>query len=407
MAGYIHSGSVLTIGQSRIAKKLTARFRNVLLQHGLDPTTLDLAIRRPIHRKPPLASADIPREIRYLGDDLLGFRFKSNPLLQDALARCSNEVIRDGRSWAHPETRVAVLPVHSGNIERIIDLIEANRFSLDEGAADFIETVAGGGGVRVHRVGDEIQVSAPGNEIVGWLMRRIRGCRVLDHGRYGLPDTPHIAGRLATLAALVAMDIDEPIEVHRAATPIERASECLLQNDLRGLVLCARAWEARCAVVTAVAAQNAFPMVVATRNPRAWATQMTDRVVTCDPQDHSADIVLVDPDDLVDQDLLSRRRHGTLVIDTPRIHRFEATFGFQGPAREVARTIVIAEPDADAWDPDNYRQIARLLPVLFKRPEIDLLDQSSATITALRSQGVRHVRRQDLYPLFGIVTELS
>lgn len=254
---------------------------------------------------------------------------------------------------------------------------------------------------------------------------------------YILPATPGAARRLAYLASVTGLELDEATRALASQGLITRrqfsalpanmkderqeAVQTLIDMDLRGLLLCCGAYsgrmEARNCVLSAVRLTGAKPMIVVTRDHRTWE-QLAEAwgfSITRDVHDEDAEIVAVEPHNVADQPLLSRRRGGVLVFD--HIDYSEcAPHEFSGPAREVARTIFMTDIESGilagggGWNRSCDAIVAAGLSRLYSSRASEIIgrisEQHKDTIGALRERGFSRLRPAALYPMFNVVTDL-
>ena len=153
VANHAMSGHQLSTNQSMTILKLVGKIRQSLVAYGM-ATDLDIAnmLAMPQHRRPLYESVAIPREVRYLGSNYLGFRFKQNDLiikriksfgqpcmtnwLKFELAENFSLIDRPRFDWGH---RIWIVPVFRHNINHIMALLREYRFGIDPVTADYLQ----------------------------------------------------------------------------------------------------------------------------------------------------------------------------------------------------------------------------------------------------------------------------
>ena len=154
VSSHIEAGKQLSTNQSTVILKLIAKVRKPLVHYGMaTDADIDDILRHPEFRRPLYESPNIPREVRYLGDNILGFRFKQNDmiaaLVRDlgrpaptdckfdwAKMRKLNDLLpRPQFNWQH---RLWVVPVLRHNLSRIVKLINEYRFDVDPSATAYL-----------------------------------------------------------------------------------------------------------------------------------------------------------------------------------------------------------------------------------------------------------------------------
>jgi hypothetical protein len=139
VSAYTAQEKPLSTEQSRIILKLVQRERAYLIERGLRSEEIDALLANPTYRLPPYPSANVPREVRFLGDNLLGFRFKRNDAINGALNRLMvDRPYRFDNLWFHREYRVWVVPITRHNLAKAMDVICEHRFAFDDEVAEFL-----------------------------------------------------------------------------------------------------------------------------------------------------------------------------------------------------------------------------------------------------------------------------
>lgn len=179
VASYVRADKPLSTEQSRIILRLIARVRDDLVeQAGAEPATIDWLIAHPSYRQPPHQSANVPREVRYLGEGFLGFRFKRN----DAVSADLKAMVRDQDFpfediWFHLNHRIWVVPVNRDTLIEIVDVIDRHRFACDAEVSAYLARAADALGDRSSASTDReigvIAVQVRDNEMVSWLLRDV------------------------------------------------------------------------------------------------------------------------------------------------------------------------------------------------------------------------------------------
>lgn len=139
MHAHISSGRSISTEQSRIILKIVERVQLRLVALG-DVSAEDMValLRSPTHRNPPYRTAQIKREVRFLGSNKLAFRFKFNDLIRRDLTnlKCDSEFNREHRIW--------IVSVTSETIAPIRKIIRHHRFELDDITENYLEECEAG-----------------------------------------------------------------------------------------------------------------------------------------------------------------------------------------------------------------------------------------------------------------------
>lgn len=147
---HILGGNQLSTNQSKTILKLVARVRHFLVAYGM-ATDDDISrmMVQPEHRRPLYASVEVPREVRHLGDNLLGFRYKQNDVITRRIKDFGEPqliAIERLELIAKPHfdwpTRIWVVPMFRHNLEPVLDLIRDYRFKVDRLTADYLKLCA-------------------------------------------------------------------------------------------------------------------------------------------------------------------------------------------------------------------------------------------------------------------------
>jgi hypothetical protein len=178
VAAYVMNGKALSTEQGRIILKLMTRVQDHLIEAGVDADDLRVTLAFPRYRQPPYPSANVPREVRYLGDNFLGFRFKRN----DAISSDLKAMVRDqdflfDEIWFHPEHRVWVVPINRDTIEEAMGAIKRHRFQFDDAVAaylaDALDARNGRSNVSTDRDLGLMAAQVKDNEMLAWIVRDV------------------------------------------------------------------------------------------------------------------------------------------------------------------------------------------------------------------------------------------
>lgn len=154
VGAHVEAGKQLSTNQSATILKLISRLRQPIIRYGL-ATDDDIAqmLRYPEYRRPLYESPNIPREVRYLGDNVLGFRFKQNDVIAALIRDLGHPTPTEWASdWARMrkltdllprpqfnwQYRLWTVPVMRHNLSRITALINEYRFNLDADATAYL-----------------------------------------------------------------------------------------------------------------------------------------------------------------------------------------------------------------------------------------------------------------------------
>ena len=148
VADHAAAGKPLSTNQAAVIGKLIGRLRHPLIRHGMaTDDDLDRMLLEPEYRQPLYPSRHIPREVRYLGDNILGFRFKPNDMLAASIREfgtvettdwSSSKVDLLPRPIFNWEYRIWLVPVLRHNVAAILAFIQEYHFTADRPAIDYL-----------------------------------------------------------------------------------------------------------------------------------------------------------------------------------------------------------------------------------------------------------------------------
>lgn len=131
----------LSTRQATVILKLIRQLHDLLIKQGW-ATEADLAsmLHTPQYRHLPYESFSLPKECRYLGNNLLAFRFKAHTPLQEKIKELGTTTtswfgeppltphLKPRFDWLY---KVWIVPVYRFNLQAIIDLIKDEHFNVD------------------------------------------------------------------------------------------------------------------------------------------------------------------------------------------------------------------------------------------------------------------------------------
>jgi hypothetical protein len=133
---HVKHGRALTINQGKTVVKLAANhIGKIAALRKIDANIVKQAINTPKYNQPPVESADIKREVRYLGGNKLAFRFKHDPIVIAEIKGLKSSSLSNDRSFFHKDFRVWV---SSSNLEKVFTIIKKNKFNFDDDVLQFM-----------------------------------------------------------------------------------------------------------------------------------------------------------------------------------------------------------------------------------------------------------------------------
>jgi hypothetical protein len=148
VAQHIQAERALSSNQSRTILKMIDKARAYIVTYGIaSAVEIEHLLAAPRHRRTPYVSAQVPREVRYIGDNLLALRCKADGLLTAHIKALGNPPItsetlmptRPRFDWTH---RIWIVPVHHFNLPAIRDLLHEHRFHTNRATADYLDLCA-------------------------------------------------------------------------------------------------------------------------------------------------------------------------------------------------------------------------------------------------------------------------
>jgi hypothetical protein len=134
------NGSPLSTSQSKIVCQIAGNYHKPLAT-VLSTTTSVIAqsIAKPQHKQAPYQSADIKREVRYVGMNKIAFRFKlDQTVVADIKALRTSSSYCQTQPAFNSEYRLWVVMVDNENLEKVFNLIKRHKFDFDEPVLEFL-----------------------------------------------------------------------------------------------------------------------------------------------------------------------------------------------------------------------------------------------------------------------------
>jgi hypothetical protein len=139
VAQHVYAGRALTINQGKTVVKLASNHINKIAEHQrTDANAIKRAIQSPVYKTTPVESANIKREVRYLGGNKLAFRFKMDPTVIAELKTLKSSSLSNDRSSFNQELRIWVVSVSTANLEKLFSIIKNNKFEFDDDVLQYM-----------------------------------------------------------------------------------------------------------------------------------------------------------------------------------------------------------------------------------------------------------------------------
>lgn len=174
VAQHVDNGFAISTAQSSIILKLIQRYRDHLIADGVLEAAVDQLLAFPQYAKPPYQSVDLPREVRWAGDNKLVFRCKYNQGVVEDIKRLkgTNHFLSLNYPVYVREHKLWVVDVNSGNHEKVMDVIKRHKFAFDDTVAQFFLDIENSKGKRseISVQGDNIMVTVRNDDLLNsWL----------------------------------------------------------------------------------------------------------------------------------------------------------------------------------------------------------------------------------------------
>ena len=138
---HIENDRPLSTEQGRIVLRLTVKFGKYLVSSGdITQESLNILLKNPVYRKSPYLSANIKKEVRHIGGNYIGFRFKFNELILESI-RTLTDISETNIPWFDRDFRIWMVPVFLSNLDRVRNVIAHHRFEMDIQVRDYLALV--------------------------------------------------------------------------------------------------------------------------------------------------------------------------------------------------------------------------------------------------------------------------
>jgi hypothetical protein len=130
VADQISFGRALSDAQVKVVMKLIGQHKSTLARElRLNVSDIDYILANPTYRQSVVPSKNIPREVRFVGENILAFRYKLDPVLVREIKglRCG----RFQKPLFNRRHRIWLVPVNRENVTDIQDIITTHKFAYD------------------------------------------------------------------------------------------------------------------------------------------------------------------------------------------------------------------------------------------------------------------------------------
>jgi hypothetical protein len=177
VSNYTREGKCLSTSQSVLGIKLIKRYIQHLVVSGFEQNTIETIINSPVHRLQPYQSSNIRREVKYIGDNKLVFRFKYNPSIIDKLREIKHTNPYTGKIYPdfHSDLKLWVLEITIINYEKIMNIISDFKFDFDDDVVEFLMNFTNSKTTKssAHINNGNIEVVVSGENMLNQLLNNI------------------------------------------------------------------------------------------------------------------------------------------------------------------------------------------------------------------------------------------
>ncbi|RYD61158.1 MAG: hypothetical protein EOP83_17700 [Verrucomicrobiaceae bacterium] len=244
---------------------------------------------------------------------------------------------------------------------------------------------------------------------------------------FTFPSEPAVARRLVQLSRVTTTQISVQIEALAeqgllrpadfAGLPDlseaqQKAVQRIIDYRMRAALLGDSDDGGRRAVLAACKLQGVRPILVCTRRVGQW-TQVADLFgfsTGTDPRE-DVDVLIVNPTDALNQEVIRDRRGGLLVIEHSERMDFHGGESDPQMVREFAQIVVLTNFGSltrtfHSWTRQCDIALTTALGYLWPDDVLKILTQTPAVVNDLRNRGFTKYRPADLHFLFNVVPDL-
>ncbi len=191
ISSHAENGKSLSSKQLEIFLKLIRKIKNNIVSNGLiSEREIEILLSEPTYRKPPYESNVVPREVRYLGDNLLGFRCNVNNTIRDTIRNLckgaerlginleTSGLLRPRFEWLY---KIWIVPVYSFNINEIINVIKMYKFQMDIVTDSYLKSARNNvSSPSMFTISDDVFIATVYNDIIlaSWITEIAEGLRL-------------------------------------------------------------------------------------------------------------------------------------------------------------------------------------------------------------------------------------
>jgi hypothetical protein len=141
VAGWVRANRPLSVKQAETLHHLITSHTTTLVRR-LGQPAVTAALDTPTYRHPLFESHRVPREVRHLGDNLLGFRFKLDQDIKSQLRHLYDPHGRRALNAFDWRRKLWIVPVTARNLRDIRAFIAQHGFAADRALLAYLDTAA-------------------------------------------------------------------------------------------------------------------------------------------------------------------------------------------------------------------------------------------------------------------------
>ncbi len=126
----------LSTKQIKTFQNIVGNYKKSLIAEGFSNHVIEEILLRPRYRNDPYQSINLPNEVRYLGDNKLGFRFKPTPELIALIKNTRKPVTSKIKPVFNRKLKIWVLSITPANFSSIMDLV--SHFEYDDAVLEYL-----------------------------------------------------------------------------------------------------------------------------------------------------------------------------------------------------------------------------------------------------------------------------
>lgn len=139
VATFVSRGTPLSTAQADTVVKIFRSNLDVIIECGFSRDEINTLLLVPRYRIPLYQSVKIPREVRYVGNNLIAFRFKRDDVALGDLLKIAQ------KTWStmgyFPEERIRTVFVNQDNVNDVFHFIDRHRFMANQEVIDFLQSL--------------------------------------------------------------------------------------------------------------------------------------------------------------------------------------------------------------------------------------------------------------------------